>query len=159
MCLIIIQWEEDLEYEEFNCYTSRFLGYGCNFQVWFRWKERKANKEISFLFCVSKGNGKKWKISPLTAIFLKWKDQKCLFQFWFFFFTFCFKWNQSRCTEIDFNFQFSLMDENRMDERHTHRAKSAKSIKLWSGNSCTDPCLVLPRQSRWRVIVPSFSCF
>ena len=25
-----------------------------------------------------------------------------------FFFTFGFKWNQSRCTEIDFNFQFSL---------------------------------------------------
>ena len=62
------------------------------------------------------------KISPLTAIFLKWKDQNCLFQFWFFFFTVCFKLNQSRCTEIDINFQFSLMDENRMDERYTHPA-------------------------------------
>ena len=76
--LIIIQWDwEDLEYEEFNCYTSIFVGYGCNFQVWFRWKERKAKEEISFLFCVSKEDGKKWKISSLTAIFLKWKDQKC----------------------------------------------------------------------------------
>ena len=53
-------------------------------------------------------------------IFFKLKDQKCLFQFWFFLFTFYFKWNQSRCTEIDFNFQLSLMDGNRMDERYTH---------------------------------------
>ena len=38
----------------------------------------------------------------------------------FFFFTFGFKWNQSRYTEINFNFQFSLLNENRMDERYTH---------------------------------------
>ena len=57
----------------------------------------------------------------MTAIFLTLKDQKCLFQFSFFFFTFGFKWNQSRYTEIKFNFQFSLLDENRMDERYTHQ--------------------------------------
>ena len=54
-------------------------------------------------------------------IFRKLKDQKCKSQFWFFFFTLYFKWNQSRCTDIDFNFQFSLLDENRMDERYTNR--------------------------------------
>ena len=62
-------------------------------------------------------------------IFLKLKDQKCLFQFWFFFFTFYFKWNKSRCTDIDFNFQFSLMDENRMDERYTHRLHGRDSAR------------------------------
>ena len=30
------------------------------------------------------------------------------------------KWNQSRCTEIDFKFQFLALNENKMDERYTH---------------------------------------
>ena len=84
-------------------------------------KKEKWIRRYAFYFVFQRKIVKKWKISPLTAIFLKWKDQKCLFQFWFFSFTLCFKWNQSRRTKIDFNFQFSLMDENRMDERYTHR--------------------------------------
>ena len=55
-------------------------------------------------------------------LFILCFKRKCdvYFNFHFSFFTFGFKWNQSRYTEINFNFQFSLLDENRMDERYTH---------------------------------------
>ena len=42
VCFIFIQWEDDLEYD---CYTNRFFGHGCNFQVWFRWVVRKSKKK------------------------------------------------------------------------------------------------------------------
>lgn len=36
------------------------------------------------------------------------------------------KRNQSRRTEIDLNFLFSLLDENRIDERYTHHFTRSK---------------------------------
>ena len=85
VCLIFIQWEEDLSTTNFNCYTNRFLGCGYNFQVWCRWKVRKAKKESIFYFVFQKKMVKTKKIAAWQRFFLHWKIKNVYFNFHFSF--------------------------------------------------------------------------
>ena len=85
VCLIFIQWEEEWSTTNFNCYTNRFLGCGYNFQVWCRWKVRKAKKESIFYFVFQKKMVKTKKIAAWQRFFLHWKIKNVYFNFHFSF--------------------------------------------------------------------------
>ena len=63
----------------------------------------------------------KIKNRPAIMSFSCIRESKMLISILSFLFFFCFAENGSnrRCTEIDFNFQFLMLDENQRDENHT----------------------------------------
>ena len=77
--------KKTLSTTNFNCYTNRFLGCGYNFQVWCRWKARKAKKESIFYFVFQKKMVKTKKIAAWQQFFLHWKIKNVYFNFHFSF--------------------------------------------------------------------------